>query len=99
MNLGHAPEAEDLADLVAIGQVLWGGHRRFSSCVSSRRASVLVVRQFSSCSSCVGGQRNRGSFGDEPMFVPALPTRGVGVQFWGVAGADWVTVVSGAGCR
>ena len=27
MNLGHAAEAEDLAEFVAVGQVLWGRHR------------------------------------------------------------------------
>jgi len=30
MDLGHAAEAEDLAEFVAVGQVLRGGHRGFS---------------------------------------------------------------------
>ena len=31
VNLGHPAEAEDFAEFVAVGQVLWGGHRKVCS--------------------------------------------------------------------
>ena len=31
VNLGHAAEAENFAEFVPVGQVLWGGHRNVCS--------------------------------------------------------------------
>mgnify|MGYP000013354233 CR=1 FL=1 len=46
VHLGHAAEAQDLAELVAVGQVLWRGHRGISSYGSGApgdTASVLLA--------------------------------------------------------